>query len=150
MGIHQWLLDSLHKGPVKNLHINDTMEDQHMVLYDDIWWYYHQMSSCNSICWSSSNPPVTCGFPAQRASNVDSASMSWHHHATPCFELAPYVPEYFLETEVMNVRVCVYMHRHRRLPLCLITAAGSNANITSAVRCHVGFDILIKWSQSKT
>ena len=29
--------------------------------------------------WGESSPPVTGGFPSQRASNAQSVSMSWHH-----------------------------------------------------------------------
>ena len=38
----------------------------------------HQRSALLALCdW---NPPVTGGFPSQRASNVESMSMLWHHH----------------------------------------------------------------------
>ena len=34
------------------------------------------------ICLYEWHPPVTCRFPSQRASNEESASMSWHHRDT--------------------------------------------------------------------
>ena len=38
----------------------------------------HQRSALLAIC--DGNPPVTGGFPSQRASNVESMSISWCHH----------------------------------------------------------------------
>ena len=41
----------------------------------------HQSSALLDLC--EGNPPVTGGFPSQRASNAESISMSWHNHSTP-------------------------------------------------------------------
>ena len=39
-----------------------------------------QKTSCSTLqALCAGNPPVTGGFPVQRASNAESASMSWHH-----------------------------------------------------------------------
>ena len=38
----------------------------------------HQSSILLTLC--EGNPLVTGGFPSQRASNVESVSMSWSHH----------------------------------------------------------------------
>ena len=38
----------------------------------------HQMSTLLALC--EGYPPVTVGFPSQRASNVERFSMSWRHH----------------------------------------------------------------------
>ena len=40
----------------------------------------HQWSALLSLC--EGNPPVAVGFPSQRASNVESVSMSWCHYAS--------------------------------------------------------------------
>ena len=39
-----------------------------------------KMSAILNLC--EGNPPVTGGFPSQRASNTGRVSMSWRHHAT--------------------------------------------------------------------
>ena len=33
------------------------------------------------------NPPVTSGFPSQRASNMENVSIWWHHHGMSCMSL---------------------------------------------------------------
>ena len=40
----------------------------------------HQRSALLALC--EGNPPVTGGFPSQRASNAESVSILWRHHAT--------------------------------------------------------------------
>ena len=35
--------------------------------------------SCLLLALSEENPPVTGGFPSQKASNVENVSLSWHH-----------------------------------------------------------------------
>ena len=42
------------------------------------WWQHHQKSTLLALC--EGKPPVTGGFPSQRASNAESVSMSCHHH----------------------------------------------------------------------
>ena len=48
--------------------------------FDVQWWLkrYHYSSAFPTLC--EGNPPVTCGFPSQRVSNMESISMSLHHH----------------------------------------------------------------------
>ena len=70
-GIHQWLADYLCIGPV-------------------MWKVFPRMTSwvrCGFMNFKQvphhwplqGNPPVICGFPSQRANNVESVSMPWHH-----------------------------------------------------------------------
>ena len=42
----------------------------------------HQSFTSLALC--EGNPPVTGGFPSQRASNVERISMSWRHHVLHC------------------------------------------------------------------
>ena len=38
-----------------------------------------KLQSCTTLSFCVRNPLVTCGFPPQRDSNVEIASMPWHH-----------------------------------------------------------------------
>ena len=45
----------------------------------------HQSSVLLAFC--EGNPPVTGGFPSQRASNVENISIWWHHHGISCIQV---------------------------------------------------------------
>ena len=48
-------------------------------LFNSLWSRKHQSSTLLALC--EGNPLVSSGFPSQRASNMESISMSWRHHA---------------------------------------------------------------------
>ena len=109
-GIHQWLVDSLHKGtvmwkmfPFDDIIINFfyfiTISLRHMILYDpsDIQGILGPDAYLTSVnlqpSWSrwmvvaSRYCPSMCGFPSERASNASSISMSSSYHVlwTKCY-----------------------------------------------------------------
>ena len=49
-------------------------------------------SSSSLLVLCEGNPPVTGGFPSQRASNMVNVSMSWRHYANAFFKAIPCLP----------------------------------------------------------
>ena len=46
--------------------------------YSDLHWRKHQSSASLDVC--DGNPPLTGGFPSQRASDAENISMAWRDH----------------------------------------------------------------------
>ena len=57
---------------------SDIFRSQSMHIFSLQWQIKHKSSALLALC--EGNPPVTGGFPSQRASNIDRMFMSWHHH----------------------------------------------------------------------
>ena len=78
---------SRHTFPV-HWHVSATFDHRHApdtitIPSDERHGVWHQSSVLQALC--EGNPPVTGGFPSQRASNTESVSMSWRHNVlTAC------------------------------------------------------------------
>ena len=92
---HQWVSGPLRDGPSHVRLVTNLLLDTH---YSDVIIKHdcvsnHQRLDCLLNCLSKrgtsklhvtglceGNPPLTSGFPAQRASNPENVSISWRHH----------------------------------------------------------------------
>ena len=83
----------------------------------------HQSSALLPLC--EGNPPVTGGFPSQRASNEESVSMSWRHHGIvpTCLTVVAFVP--------IVARAVVAAHSIRTRPTILTGATCALVSVCS-------------------
>ena len=103
--IHQWPVNSLHKGPVTRkmllfddiivnemLHYNDVIMSQLVsqitsltIVYSTVYSRADQRKKSKlhvtGLC--ARNSPGTGEFPAQMASNMENVSIWWRHHGSP-------------------------------------------------------------------
>ena len=97
----QWLHTKQAKGHYSNQWCISTMSNDHQdilihLLLDCLYSSVRRLTSNEnqnsaSLALCGGNPPVTDGFPSQRASNAESVSIPWRHHEP--------------------VRWCMYMYR---------------------------------------